>query len=188
MQRSSVSLVINLIGLQNAVYGILGFSDDKQGKEILHKVIETAVDIASKKSKELDVNVMISITDSDGSNRFVSLDEEKYGKDSILKITDNETYSCGITLDAGTIAELTAKSTEIAECSKIAGILSGGLLVPLKIPKDAKTIQIKKFIEKACGIVESFKPIIKIPICGNCGFKGEKLVDKCPTCKSSYIL
>ena len=94
----------------------------------------------------------------------------------------------GITLDAGTIAELTAKSTEIAECSKIAGILSGGLLVPLKIPKDAKTIQIKKFIEKACGIVESFKPIIKIPICGNCGFKGEKLVDKCPTCKSSYIL
>ena len=50
MQRGTVSLVINLVGLQNAVYGILGFKDNKEGQNILHKVIETAVDIASKLS------------------------------------------------------------------------------------------------------------------------------------------
>ena len=188
MQRSSVSLIVNLTGLHNAVYGILGFKDDKQGKEILHKVIETAVDIASKKAKELSVNVMISITESDGSDRFVSLDEEKYGKDSILKIIDGETYSQGITLDGGTMTELTAKSAEIVECNKITKILNGGLLVPLKIPGGTKVTQIKKLIEKACSFIDSFKPVIKIPVCGNCGFKGEKLVDKCPTCKSSFII
>ena len=188
MQRSSVSLIVNLIGLHNAVYGILGFKDDKQGKEILHKVIETAVDIASKKAKELSVNVMISITESDGSDRFVSLDEEKYGKDSILKITDDETYSQGITLDGDAMKELTAKNAEIVECNKITKILNGGLLVPLKIPEGTKVTQIKKIIEKACSIIDSFKPVIKIPVCGNCGFKGEKLVDKCPTCKSSFII
>ena len=188
MQRSSVSLIVNLIGLDNAVYGILGFNEDKEGKEILHKVIETAVDVASKKAKELSVNVMISITRSDGSDRFVSLDEEKYGKDSILKITDDETYSQGITLDGGTMTELTAKSAEIVECNKITKILNGGLLVPLKIPEGTKVTQIKKLIEKACGIIDSFKPVIKIPVCGNCGFKGEKLTDKCPTCKSTFVI
>ena len=188
MQRSSVSLIVNLTGLHNAVYGILGFKDDKQGKEILHKVIETAVDIASKKAKELSVNVMISITESDGSDRFVSLDEEKYGKDSILKITDDETYSQGIILDGNALTELTAKNAEIVECNKITKILNGGLLVPLKIPQGTKVTQIKKIIEKSCSIIDSFKPVIKIPVCGNCGFKGEKLVDKCPTCKSSFII
>ena len=188
MQRSSVSLIVNLIGLHNAVYGILGFKNDKQGKEILHKVIETAVDVASKKAKELSVNVMICITESDGSDRFVSLDEEKYGKDTILKIIDGETYSQGITLDGGTMTELTAKSAEIVECNKITKILNGGLLVPLKIPGGTKVTQIKKLIEKVCSFIDSFKPVIKIPVCGNCGFKGEKLVDKCPTCKSSFII
>ena len=188
MQRSLVSLVVNLIGLDNAVYGILGFNNDKKGKEILQKVIVTAVDIASKKSKELGIDVMISITESDGSKRFISLDEEKYGKDSIFKITDDETYTHGITLNADTITELTAKSSEIVECNKIAKILNGGLLVQLKLPNGTKVAQIKKTIEKACSIIDSFKPVIKIPVCGNCGFKGEKLVDKCPTCKSSFIL
>jgi len=188
MQRSSVSLIVNLVGLHNAVYGLLGFKDDKEGKEILHKVIETAVDVASKKAKELSVNVMISITETDGSARFISLDEEKYGKDSILKITDDETYSQGITLDGDKMTELTAKSAEIVECNKIIKILNGGLLVPLKISDGTKVTQIKKLIEKACSIIDSFKPVIKIPVCGNCGFKGENLVDKCPTCKSSFII
>ena len=36
MQRCSTSLVINLVGLRDAVFGILGFKDDKQGHEVLH--------------------------------------------------------------------------------------------------------------------------------------------------------
>ncbi len=188
MQRSSVSLIVNLVGLDNAVYGILGFKNDKEGKEILHKVIETALSVASKKSKEFSVNVMISMTKSDGSDRFVSLDEEKYGKDSIIKITDDQTYSQGITLDGNTVTELTAKSTEIVECNKITKILNGCLLVPLNIPNGTKVTQIKKLIEKTSSMINSFKPVMKISVCGNCGFKGEKLVDKCPDCKSSFII
>ena len=46
MQRGTVSLVVNLVGLQNAVYGILGFKDNKEGQEILHKVVETAVAVS----------------------------------------------------------------------------------------------------------------------------------------------
>jgi len=188
MQRSTVSLVINLVGLQNAVYGILGFKNNNEGQQILHKVIETAVDIATKKSKDLGINIIVSMTESDGSERFIALDAEKYGKNSIQQITDTETYSQGIVLDIDKISSLTGKSAEITECNKISKILNGGLLLQIAIPKGTKVDEIKKVIEKGSSITSSFKPVMQVPICGNCGFKDEKLGDKCPTCKSTYII
>jgi len=188
MQRSTVSLVINLVGLQNAIYGILGFKNNNEGQHILHKVIETAVDIATKKSKELGINIIVSMTESDGSERFVTLDAEKYGKNSIQQITDTETYSEGIVLDIDKISSLTGKNAEITECNKISKTLNGGLLLQIAIPKYTKVDEIKKVIEKGASITSSFKPVMQVPICGNCGFKDEKLEDKCPTCKSTYII
>ena len=188
MQRSTVSLVINLVGLQNAVYGILGFKNNNEGQQILHKVIETAVDIATKKSKDLGINIIVSMTESDGSERFIALDAEKYGKNSVQQITDTETYSQGIVLDIDKISSLTGKSAEITECNKISKILNGGLLLQIAIPKGTKVDEIKKVIEKGASITSSFKPVMQVPICGNCGFKDEKLGDRCPTCKSTYII
>ena len=188
MQRSTVSLVINLVGLQNAIYGILGFKNNNEGQQILHKVIETAVDIATKKSKDLGINIIVSMTESDGSERFIALDAEKYGKNSIQQITDTETYSEGIVLDIDKISSLTGKSAEITECNKISKTLNGGLLLQIAIPKGTKVDEIKKVIEKGASITSSFKPVMQVPICGNCGFKDEKLGDKCPTCKSTYII
>ena len=188
MQRSIVSLVINLVGLQNAVYGILGFKDDKKGQEILHKVIETAVDIASKKDKDLGINVIVCMTESDGSERFIALDGGKYGKNSVQQITDTETYSQGIVFDIDKLSSLTGKSAEITECNKIGKILNGSFLIQITIPKGTKADDIKKVIEKGASITSSFKPVMQVLICGNCGFKDEKLGDKCPVCKSTYII
>ena len=188
MQRSSVYLGLNLVGLSDAVHGILGFKDDKEGKEISRKIIETAIDVASKKGKDLQANVVINMTESDDTKRFVALDGDKYGKDSILKITDNETYSQGVVLDADATKNLTLKSAEISEHNKITKILNGGLLVQLKIQKGTKATEIKKIIEKACNTINSFKPIMKVSICGNCGLKDERLIDKCPNCKSQLII
>jgi len=188
MQRSTVSLVINLVGLQNAIYGILGFKNNNEGQQILHKVIETAVDIATKKSKDLGINIIVSMTESDGSERFITLDAEKYGKNSIQQITDTETYSQGIVLGVDKILGLTGKSAEITEYNKISKTLNGGLLLQIAVPKGTKVDEIKKVIEKGASITSSFKPVMQVPICGNCGFKDEKLGDKCPTCKSTYII
>ena len=52
MQKNSISLNLNLVGLKEAVFSILGHKDDKKGKEILYKVVQTAVDVAAKKGKE----------------------------------------------------------------------------------------------------------------------------------------
>ena len=188
MQHGTASLVVNLVGLQNAVFGILGFKDNKEGQDILHKVVETAVDIASKKGKELGIDVIVGMTDSDGSDRFISLDGEKYGKSSVQEITDTEAYSQGMVFDIDTISNLTGKSIEITECNKISKILSGNLSVQIAIPKGTGVDRIKKIIEKASGITSSFKPVMPVSTCGNCGFKDDKLSEKCPNCKSTYII
>ena len=188
MQHGTASLVVNLVGLQNAVFGILGFKDNKEGQDILHKVVETAVDIASKKGKELGIDVIVGMIDSDGSDRFISLDGEKYGKSSVQEITDTEAYSQGMVFDIDTISNLTGKSIEITECNKISKILSGNLSVQITIPKGTGVDRIKKVIEKASGITSSFKPVMPVSTCGNCGFKDDKLSEKCPNCKSTYII
>jgi ribonucleoside-triphosphate reductase len=188
MQHSIISLVINLVGLQNAVYGILGFKNNKEGQVILHKVIETAVDIASKKSKDLGVNIIVTMTDTDGSERFTTLDGEKYGKNSVQQITDSETYSQGIVFDIDTLSALTGKSAEIIECNKIGKTLNGSLFIQIAIQKGTQAVKIKKIIEKGASITSSFKPVMQVSTCGNCGFKDEKLGDKCPACKSTYII
>lgn len=188
MQRSSVCLVVNMVGLKEAVFSILGYNDDKEGRDVIHKVIQTAVDVAEKKGKEMGDTVIVCMTESDGTARFGSLDGEKYGKMSVLKSLDGESYSEGAVILSSEIDSLSPKAEKVAEANKIAKILNGGLLVRLRFEKDSKTDDIKKAIEKAGDLVDSFRPSKEVPICGNCGFKDEKLFDKCPVCKSPYIL
>lgn len=188
MQRSSSSIVVNLVGLREAVFNILGYEDNKEGKEVLHKVIETAVDVAAKKGKEIGDDVKICMTESEGSSRFSSLDGEKYGKNSVLQSLEGNTYSEGIVLDGSEISDFTNKTDKIVECNKISKLLNGGLLTRIKFEKNTKAAEIKKLIEKTADLVSSFKPLKEVAICGNCGLKDEKLGEKCPNCKSPYII
>jgi len=188
MQKSSITLVVNLIGLKEAVFGILGYKDNKAGQEILMKVIETSTEVAAKKGKEMGDNVTISMSESDAAARFSTLDGEKYGKMSVLQYVEGDSYSEGMALNASEIDGMTLKTDKIVECNHISKMLNGGLLIQLKIPDGTDTTGIKKAIEKASELVGSFRPVRKVPICGNCGLKDEKLTDKCPTCKSPYVL
>ncbi len=188
MQRGSTSLIINLVGIRESVFNILGYQDNKEGRDILHKVIETAVDVAKKKGKELNEDVNICMTEGEGASRFATLDGEKYGKNSVLKTIETDSYAEGITLDSAEIANLSTKSEKIVECNRISKLLNGGLLVKLMIPSDASADDVKKIIEKTSELTASFKPIKQVPICGECGYKDEKLADKCPKCKSPYIV
>ena len=188
MQRSNVSLVLNLVGLKEAVFNILDHKDVKDGNEILYKVLETAIDIASKKGEDAGINVKIAMVDSDGISRFVTLDGEKYGKNSVVDMTDNGSYSQGLLIDGKDISSLNAKNEIITECNKRTKILNGGIAVKIHLDDKSTSSDIKKIIENTSSLISSFKPIKHVPICGNCGYKDEKLSDKCPTCKSQYII
>ena len=188
MQRSSVSLVVNLVGLKEAVFNILGFEDNKEGREILRKVIETAVDVGAKKGKELGDPVTICMTETEGSGRFATLDGEKYGKNSALNSMDDDSYSEGMSFKASEISDYNTKSDRVSECNKLSKLVNGGMLVKLELDQDTKPNDIKKSIEKMAELTSSFKPIKKTAICGECGYKDEPFVDKCPKCKSPYVV
>jgi len=159
MQKNNLSLVINFVGLKEAVHKILGHKEDKAGKEILNKVLQTAVDIAHKKGQEMGIDVSISMVDSNDLTRFVTLDNEKYGKNSIMEILDGNLYSQGLELNSPELDKLTTKSEIISDYNKISQILNGGLLVKLPFDTKAKDADIKKAIEKASSLISSFKPI-----------------------------
>ena len=188
MQRSSVSLVVNLVGLKESIFNILGYKDNKEGREILYKVIETAVDVGAKKGKELGDPVTICMTETESSTRFASLDGEKYGKNSTLNSMDGDSYSEGIEINASEVSDYTNKSEPITECTKLSKLLNGGLFVALNIDKYAKVDEIKKSLEKTFQLTSSFKPVRATAICGECGFKDEPFEDKCPKCKSPYVV
>ena len=188
MQKNSMSLILNLVGLNEAVFSILGHKDDKEGRAILYKVLQTAVDVALKKGKESGVNVTVAMVDTDGISRFTTLDSEKYGKNSVQNSTSSGLYSQGFSIDPAKLKELTAKNELIQGSNNISKILNGGLLLKVNFDKKTKSGDIKSAIEKIGLLTSSFKAVLDVPVCGNCGFKGEKLVDKCPTCKSQYIL
>ena len=158
MQKNNSSIIINLVGLKEAVHKILGHKEDKEGKEILNKILQTAVDIAHKKGQEMGIDVSIAMVDSDELTRFVTLDSEKYGKNSIMDVLEGDLYSQGLELNSTGFDKLTAKSEIISDCNKISNILNGGLLVKLPFDAKAKDADIKKAIEKASSLISSFKP------------------------------
>jgi ribonucleoside-triphosphate reductase len=126
--------------------------------------------------------------ETEGSSRFANLDGEKYGKNSALNSMDSDSYSQGIVIKASEISDYTTKTETIAECTRLSKLLNGGLLVTLDIDQNSTQADIKKSIEKAAELTSSFKPVKKVALCGECGFKDEPFADKCPKCKSSYVI
>ena len=188
MQRSSISLTVNLVGLSESVFNILGHKNDKDGKEILQKVIDTAVDVAGKKGKEIGVDTTISLIHSDGTERFTTLDGEKYGKNAVIDSLEGGFYSEGIVIDSQEVDTLTPKNEQVIQCTKLEKSVNGGLLTCLNFDKKSNISDIKKSIEKAASLFSSFKPIKKATLCGDCGYKDEKLGDKSPNSKSQFII
>jgi len=101
---------------------------------------------------------------------------------------DTDFYSQGVVVNASEVSDYTNKSEPISECNKLSKLLNGGLLVTLDIDKNAKVEDIKKSIEKTLALTPSFKLVRHTAICGECGFKDEPFDDKCPKCKSPYVV
>ena len=188
MQKSNVTLVLNLVGLKEAIFEILGHKENADGNVILDKVLATAIDIASKKGEDAGISVKIAMVDSDGISRFVTLDGEKYGKTSIIDLSNDGKYSQGLVIDGEKLSSMNAKTDTIVKCNKRTKSLNGGTIIKIQLGIKSKSTDIKAIIESASSLISSFKLISRVPICGNCGYKNEKLTDKCPTCKSTYII
>ncbi|MGB7936239.1 MAG: anaerobic ribonucleoside-triphosphate reductase, partial [Nitrososphaeraceae archaeon] len=126
MQLSKMNLVINLTGIRESVYNILGHEFD--GEEIIQKVLHTAVEVASDQGKLAgDDSIRIAMITDDSNTRLASLDSEKYGNLSHQAGNDSmiKSYSQGLLIKG---RDLLSNSGPIIESSNsIDKLLNGGV-------------------------------------------------------------
>ena len=185
LQRGYTSLVINLVGLREAVFDIMGFEYNRKGREVIHRIIEQVVDAGAKQAKGAGAPVAICMTESDTAARLAWADGKRYGK-QITGSGDIVPYSQGLTFEASELSKYNNKSPPITLSNKIGRALTGGLRVSLRIARDENDPGvIKAALETMAGLIPTFTPVKEVAVCPGCGFKEKPFETKCPKCHQS---
>lgn len=182
MQLSRMNLVINLTGVRESVYNILGHEFD--GEEIIQKVLQTAVEVASDQGKQVgDDSIRIAMITDDSSTRLASLDSEKYGN-MYRQAGDKmmiKSYSQGLLVNG---RDLLANSGPIIESTNsIDELLNGGVSINVDT-SDLEDNELIESINKSYGF-NFFRPIYRNKICSSCGTKISMSSGVCKSCGST---
>lgn len=193
LETGQMFTLINLVGINESIYNILGYNVGKEGNNIICKVIQTATDIIKEQTKGIqNCRIGITILKDESSTRFKNLDDEKYGKS--VTISDNhaniegENYSEGFQIK-GTDILSNNFSTELIldHYSTVADILQGNLSIDLNINNIPSQNDVRKVIEFSLNF-----PFIhlssKLSLCTICGLRSENDAMKiCESCGSQKI-
>ncbi|MDW3678241.1 MAG: anaerobic ribonucleoside-triphosphate reductase [Nitrososphaeraceae archaeon] len=182
MQLSRMNLVINLTGVRESVYNILGHEFD--GEEIIQKVLHTAVQVASDQGKQVgDDSIRIAMITDDSSTRLASLDSEKYGN-MYRQAGDKmmiKSYSQGLLVNG---RDLLSNSGPIIESTNsIEELLNGGVSINVDT-SDLEDNELIESINKSYGF-NFFRPIYRNKICSSCGTKISMSSGVCKSCGST---
>ena len=182
MQLSKMNLVINLTGIRESVYNILGHEFD--GEEIIQKVLHTAVEVASDQGKLAgDDSIRIAMITDDSNTRLASLDSEKYGNLSHQAGNDSmiKSYSQGLLING---RDLLSNSGPIIESSNsIDKLLNGGVSLNVDI-SDLTNNELKDCINRSFDF-NFFRPVYRNKICSSCGTKMPMSSEVCQSCGST---
>lgn len=193
MQTMPTNILINLTGLKESVYDIMGYSSsENNGAEIFQKVLKTAADVVAEQGKRLGENhVGIAMLVDDSAQRFIELDSDKYGKTSLLSNQQNDkpAYSQGLILNAKDILSSEEKAVHLVnECKSLDNLLNGGLSVTLDVSDfNSSIVDIKNAIKRVSDL-NFFHLHTRLLICSACGKKSKaQFTDTCEYCKSPYL-
>jgi ribonucleoside-triphosphate reductase (formate) len=182
MQLSRMNLVINLTGVRESVYNILGHEFD--GEEIIQKVLHTAVEVASDQGKQVgDDSIRIAMITDDSSTRLASLDSEKYG--NLYREAGDEmmikSYSQGLLINGRDL--LTNSGPIIESTNSIDELLNGGVSINVDT-SDLEDNQLIESINKSRAF-NFFRPMYRNKICSSCGTKISMSSGVCKSCGST---
>jgi ribonucleoside-triphosphate reductase (formate) len=181
MQMSTANIVVNLTGIRESVYNILG-----ESSEVLQKVLKTAVEVAAGQGKQFgEEEAGIAMVSDDSGTRFATLDSEKYGKVSLLQSQNTTSYSQGMTFDGRDI--LNHGEAAIQECVTIDKLLNGGFTTSLDLT-NLSPAEMKSAIETAAQELPFLRPRVRFAVCTTCGRRSKGGVDKCEFCRSPHML
>ncbi len=193
LKLGKIEAMVNLVGIQESVYEILGYTPEKNGDNVIKKVIQTAIDIINENTQENKKNAEIRITmlKDESAFRFKDLDIEKYGKSLTINNDKNIIYSQGLIIDGEKILSNSLDLDPIIEYySSIEDLLQGGVSIDLDITNVSNIDDIKKVIKSSTNL-PFFYLAQNFSICTICGersiISGLKICEKCESCKISSI-
>jgi ribonucleoside-triphosphate reductase len=182
MHLSKMNLVINLTGIRESVYNILGHEFD--GDEIIQKVLQTAVEVASDQGKQAgDDSIRIAMITDDSNIRLASLDSEKYGN-MYLQAGDEaiiKSYSQGLLIRGRDV--LSNADSIIESSNSIDNLLNGGTSLNVDV-SDLTNSELMDCIDKSLGL-NFFRPIYRNKVCSSCGKKISIIAEACESCGST---
>lgn len=184
----SANIIINLTGLRESVYDILGH-DHNSALDVVRKVMKTSDDIALERGRQMGIETVgISMVSDDSSTRFAHLDSEKYGKTLLSAGNVSEKYSQGITLSGKEILTDSARNQNaLEEYASIDNLLRGGLSMSVDLTDISMPEEANKAIIAASNL-KFFRPFTRSLICSACSrrYIGHD-IRKCETCGSTYL-
>lgn len=196
LQLGKIDAMINLVGINESIYNILGYKFGNESENIVCKVLQTAVDIIGEQTKESsNSSIGIAILKDESSNRFKSLDNEKYGKS--IAISDNssndkqELYSQGFQIKGTDVLSnnLSLKLVCDHYCA-VEKILKGNLSIDLDIENISTDEEVRTLIESSLDL-----PFVRmtfgLAICNICGKRSQctnnRICEYCGSHKISLI-
>ena len=179
-QSCSTNMIINLTGINESIFDILGYSNDhEKGIEIIKNVIKTANDVVSNFDKKNYDHFGISIINDSSSSRFVQLDSERFGK---LFHTFGS-YSQGLMITQKDLDDINSIARNLL---MLDDLLTGGFSV--KIDTTALSLSdTVEFLDKSVGLIPCFEIVDKKVICNVCGSRVSSN-NMCYICKSDNLL
>ena len=193
LQMGKLEAMINLVGIDESVYDILGYSRENNGNDIIKKIIHTAVDIINEQRKENQENGEIGITmlKDESAYRFKELDNEKYGKSITISNDENIiSYSQGLKINGSNILSNSLDIDSIIQYYSSIENLLKGVSIDVDITDITKFEDIKKVIKSSANI-PFFHLTINFSLCNICGERFDipnlKICQKCDSSKISSI-
>lgn len=176
-QTGSTSIVVNLTGLNESIYDILGYSEDT-GFDIIKKVIKTANDVLFSYN-QTNSRFGISLINDSSSTRFVTLDSNKFGK----LTHDFLSYSQGITI---TKKLLEGGNTITERVNELVKLVTGGLYIKFDVTGISQE-ELTDLLHRTINTIPHFEIFEKHAICSACGKRDIK-DNVCLSCGSSNIV
>jgi ribonucleoside-triphosphate reductase len=178
VSSDSMPLVMNLVGLDEALFGLSKEATPAARADLASKVLQTASQSAAEKSGKGE-RLGIALIEEEGAARLSALDSERYGRANLQSL-EKRGYSQAARL---TMEDLGNAAT-MNYITKIGQAATGGLSVFL----DASSLDLRGIYNLAANAspkLEFFGIDRQVSFCRNCGSKLPPKTERCNKCRST---
>lgn len=174
-------LVVNLVGLYEAVSSLVTEKESSLRQEISLKTLETASKVASEKAGKLNQRAYVSMVHGEGFERLADIDSERYGRAQELRAKG---YHSGVSILADQY-----DNQELINCAAaLCRASNGGCLVSFDFPKSEEAgVNIQNLVASVSGKIPFARFSLKPDICRKCGMKVFN-AGRCNNCKSTVLI